>query len=418
MERIPNNSLFITDAVPIRVVNLLSKHFPQPCSHLLTTNDPIVPEPCIRISEDKFEIFVDWLMITETTDAATAVVLLVAMYSIFEIKFSKNNRTARLLYGLLLRDTNELGKGLRVLLHSWEFPLDDQYSDCQIPIFPAYNNQDLSSAEQPISIAATTTEAYLNTTNHDVHRSVLSSSISDNVHRHDSSPIPIIHGDINDIDQPPMVIAMEVVVQNDKSIKDNEENDCKRRRQSPVEKQPQGHQRETNVVNNLFPRNRANDDSYLVLLLLDDQDLEYNIMRSKIRVILLHEFRLGHKATEAANKICSTMRFGVLSTRTAQHWFDRFRNGNYELDDQPRCRRPIEVDLGLLKQQIEQDPRLTTRYLAELLGCSHATVEKHLADLGKSWKYGVRIPHELSPYQLQSRVETRMDLLTSHRNHQ
>lgn len=63
----------------------------------------------------------------------------------------------------------------------------------------------------------------------------------------------------------------------------------------------------------------------------------------EIRIILLHEFRLGHKATEAANNICSTMGPGVLSIRTAQHWFDRFRNGNYELDDQPRSGRPIGV---------------------------------------------------------------------------
>ena len=143
-----------------------------------------------------------------------------------------------------------------------------------------------------------------------------------------------------------------------------------------------------------------------------------DISRRDVRVILLHEFLLGQKESEAANKICSTMGSGVLSIRTAQHWFDRFRGGNYELDDQPRSGRPIEVDIDLLKQQIEQDPRLTTRCLAELLGCSHVSVEKHLADLGKTWKYGVWIPHELAPHQLQSRVDTCMDLVTSHRTSQ
>jgi [histone H3]-lysine36 N-dimethyltransferase SETMAR len=143
-----------------------------------------------------------------------------------------------------------------------------------------------------------------------------------------------------------------------------------------------------------------------------------NISRREIRVLLLHEFRLGHKASEAANKICSTMGPDVLSIRTAQLWFDRFRNGNYELDDQPRSGRPLEVDIDQLKQLVEQDPRLTTRCLAEQLGCSHTTVEKHLADLGKRWKYGVWIPHELSSYQLQSRVDICMDLITSHRNNQ
>jgi hypothetical protein len=66
-----------------------------------------------------------------------------------------------------------------------------------------------------------------------------------------------------------------------------------------------------------------------------------------------HEFRLGHKATEAANNICSTMGEDVLSTRTAQHWFNRFKNGNFELDDLPRSSRPIELNVDLLKQLIE-----------------------------------------------------------------
>ena len=143
-----------------------------------------------------------------------------------------------------------------------------------------------------------------------------------------------------------------------------------------------------------------------------------DISRRDIRVILLHEFLLGLKASDAANKICRTMGAHVLSTRTAQDWFNRFREGNYRLDDQPRSGRPVEIDLDRLKQEIEQDPRLTTRCLADLLGCSHSTVERHLVELGKSWKYGVWIPHELSLYQLRLRVDTCMDLVTSRRNNQ
>ena len=120
-----------------------------------------------------------------------------------------------------------------------------------------------------------------------------------------------------------------------------------------------------------------------------DRELEINLSCKEIRVLLLHEFRLGHKATEAANSICSTMGDNVLSTRTAQHWFNRFKNGNLELDDLPRSGRPVEVDVDLLKQLIEQDPRLTLRCLAEELVCSYVTVEKHLNELGKTWKDGV-----------------------------
>ncbi|CAF3333794.1 unnamed protein product [Rotaria socialis] len=149
-----------------------------------------------------------------------------------------------------------------------------------------------------------------------------------------------------------------------------------------------------------------------------DHELKMDLSRREIRVFLLLEFRLGRKATEAANNICSTMGEDILSIRTAQHWFNRFKNGNLELDDLPRPGKPLEVDADLLKQLIEQDPRLTSRCLAEQLGCSHTAVEKHPNELGKKWRYGVWILRELSPHQLQHRVDACMDLMTSHRNYQ
>ncbi len=70
----------------------------------------------------------------------------------------------------------------------------------------------------------------------------------------------------------------------------------------------------------------------------------------------------------------------ALSIRTVQHWFNRFKNDNFELDDLPHSGRPLEVAMDLLKQLIEEDSRLTTRCFAERLGCSHTTVEKHLGE--------------------------------------
>ncbi|CAF3460645.1 unnamed protein product [Rotaria socialis] len=149
-----------------------------------------------------------------------------------------------------------------------------------------------------------------------------------------------------------------------------------------------------------------------------DLELGMNISCKELRVLLLQEFRLGHKTTEATSNICSTMSKDALFIHTAQDWFNWFKNDNFELDDLPRAGRPLEVDMDVLKQLAEEDPRLTTRCLAERLGCSHATVETHLRELGKTWKYGVWIPHELSPLQLQHRVDACMKLLTSHHNYQ
>ena len=55
----------------------------------------------------------------------------------------------------------------------------------------------------------------------------------------------------------------------------------------------------------------------------------------------------------------------VLSIRTAHHWFNRFKNDSLEHDDLLRPSRSLEVDVDHLNKLIEQDPRLTSRRLAE-----------------------------------------------------
>jgi transposase len=96
-----------------------------------------------------------------------------------------------------------------------------------------------------------------------------------------------------------------------------------------------------------------------------DLESEMKLSRRELRVLLLHEFGLSRKATEATSNICSSMGKDTLSISTAQHWFNRFKNDNFELDDLPQSGRPLELDVDLLTQLIEEDPRLTLRCLAE-----------------------------------------------------
>ena len=50
-----------------------------------------------------------------------------------------------------------------------------------------------------------------------------------------------------------------------------------------------------------------------------DLELEMKLSRRELRLLLLHEFRLSRKATEATSNICDTIGKDVLSIRTAQH---------------------------------------------------------------------------------------------------
>jgi hypothetical protein len=89
--------------------------------------------------------------------------------------------------------------------------------------------------------------------------------------------------------------------------------------------------------------------------------LEMEISHRELRVLLLHEFHLGCRATKAASNICSTIGSDVISIPIAQHWINRAKNGNFELDNSPGC----EMDIYILNQLIEEEARSITRYPIE-----------------------------------------------------
>ena len=80
---------------------------------------------------------------------------------------------------------------------------------------------------------------------------------------------------------------------------------------------------------------------------------------------------LGQNASEAKRNICRANGKRAVSTKTACRWFERFRNGDFSLDDEPKSGRPTEIDLSELKDVKESDPALTWRDVASKLGCIH-----------------------------------------------
>ena len=60
------------------------------------------------------------------------------------------------------------------------------------------------------------------------------------------------------------------------------------------------------------------------------------------------------------------------------------KSGYFEFNDSRHSGRLLEVDVDILRQLIEEDPRLTTRCFAERFGCSNTTVQTHLRELGKT----------------------------------
>lgn len=136
------------------------------------------------------------------------------------------------------------------------------------------------------------------------------------------------------------------------------------------------------------------------------------------RHILLFEFNRGVKAVDAARNIRAVYGEDAIVDRTAQKWFKHFKEGNFSLEDSPRSGRPSEFDEDRLNDLIHDDPRQTTRELAEKLGCGQTTVVRHLNTMGKVQKWGVWVPHELQDHHKANRMNICASLLARHRSAQ
>ena len=75
---------------------------------------------------DKYEMYLDYQLIGQTTSAQEAISILLCLYNIFEIKFTRHSRSIHLLYGVVFQDQNELSKSLRKLLLSWDYTIKNK----------------------------------------------------------------------------------------------------------------------------------------------------------------------------------------------------------------------------------------------------------------------------------------------------
>lgn len=60
-------------------------------------------------------------MVTETDSCTAALALLIAIYNVFEIRFTHHSRSCKLLYAILFEDSHYLNKPLKSLLNNWQY---------------------------------------------------------------------------------------------------------------------------------------------------------------------------------------------------------------------------------------------------------------------------------------------------------
>ncbi|CAF1356753.1 unnamed protein product [Rotaria sordida] len=96
LEKMVTTPAFITDSPPIQLIRA-----------------PSTPYPTLVIINDRINVYVDFLPIVSTTSPDDGLALLFAMYSIFELNFSKHSRAIRLLYAVFFGDKRWLSNTIR-----------------------------------------------------------------------------------------------------------------------------------------------------------------------------------------------------------------------------------------------------------------------------------------------------------------
>lgn len=134
--------------------------------------------------------------------------------------------------------------------------------------------------------------------------------------------------------------------------------------------------------------------------------------KTHTRHCMLYEFDRGSTATDAARNIIATYGEKTVDSSTCRRWFSKFRSEGASLIDKYRSGRPVEFDEERLQSLLDENPRQTTRELAEQLECSHTTVERYLHALGMIHKHGSSVPRVLSADKLAQRVSICASLLS------
>ncbi|XP_015174442.1 PREDICTED: histone-lysine N-methyltransferase SETMAR-like [Polistes dominula] len=105
---------------------------------------------------------------------------------------------------------------------------------------------------------------------------------------------------------------------------------------------------------------------------------------TEILVIFLYEYKLGNNAAKAACNINQAFGENTITDRKVQRWFEKFRSGDFSLQNEPRGRPQTTVKNDDLKALVEANQTVSTRELATKMEVDHTTILRHLSEIGKA----------------------------------
>src|SRR6266536_2734072 len=102
-----------------------------------------------------------------------------------------------------------------------------------------------------------------------------------------------------------------------------------------------------------------------------------NPNKEHIHQVILFQFNTKKSAAEAA-RIINEVYPESVDDSTCRRWYQKFKKGDFGLEDKQRTGRPTIIDLEKLKAILELDPYQTLHELAEKFNCSYVTISNQL----------------------------------------
>ncbi|GBM99974.1 Histone-lysine N-methyltransferase SETMAR [Araneus ventricosus] len=111
--------------------------------------------------------------------------------------------------------------------------------------------------------------------------------------------------------------------------------------------------------------------------------------------------------------MCESLGITTVSYDAVKVWFRKFKAGSFDIEDEPRSGRPIEVDCEQLKQIIGQDKNVST--IALELDFYQKTIVNAMKCINVTFKFNRWVPHELTAEDKRKRKAASVALLRDQR---
>ena len=108
--------------------------------------------------------------------------------------------------------------------------------------------------------------------------------------------------------------------------------------------------------------------------------------------------------SQIAAYLCFSYGVQVLSERQCRNWFEKFKKGNFEVNNASGQGRKMTLDLDQLRSLLQENPRQSTNELAIILNVCQKTISNGLKKLEFVHKRGTWVPHELSEINKNQRI--------------